>query len=235
MNENDPVESYLSRPENLVTALEVQRALKTLDNQGKDALGQPVAQLFSDGTNLRIARAIDQQITRIKRELLESFGLGLRQQLRIMMENSNTGERWELKLAYHEPWTRAYAGWGLYPKMDEDSADAPYLWACIQRTEDYMNSGISRSEKQSTRPLAWDSPAVVELQSRLKRRGLTGGSFWLGYESLYNFGEDDFYLKAAGDLDDLVLEVTNRFWGLFDETREIMEEANRMLSRWTPL
>lgn len=233
MSEEDPVTQYLSRADHLAVALDVERALVEWDKNKGKASDQQVAMVFADPENMRFARVIVNQAKSIKKHLLLRFGFAMHSEIERRLSESEFSDQWELKLDYHKEWTKAYAGSGIRPKLGSDILMFPYLYAVIQRTNDFINFGISRSEKRTKRPDFWLLQEVTSLESFLEKRNFKKNPFWLGYEQPYDLREDEIYLAAAAGTHSLIMELVDGFWDLFKETRDMMEKANQTLAEYS--
>ncbi len=231
MNNQDPITHFLMRADNLAIALETQRALDTLQKQGLDNLSKPVARILSDPENLRIAQAISRRIKPIKKELQCSFGAALHRQLEKLSVN-DLNNRWKLGKTSKE-WTKPYAGSSFLYIPESEKDDAPCLFVSIHRTNDFINLGISASENKELRGEYWQLQSVSALKTHLKKNGYKSHhQWWLGFKHLYNLYGDELYLTMTGNIDEVVQEAADATWKLFNETREMIEKANRDLAEF---
>lgn len=231
MNEPDPIIQYLSRPENLSIALDVEGALKAWDSKSPESTSESITSVLSNQENLVIARSIFQRTRRVKRTLLLSFGADLHRMLNELLQEENIERQWELRFQYHQEWTKPYAGSGLLPFRSEDAGESPYLYIIIQRTGNFVNFGISRSEPKGERPEYWQLSEVKVLESWLLGEEYYRHLWWLGYKHQFDLREDDIYLGMAGRRDELVKDTVEIFWDLFTRTRPMMEQANQAITQ----
>lgn len=226
-----PVLNYLARADNLAVALEAERVLAAWDNQPQEDVKEPVASLLSNRENLEIARAVVQRIKLIKNSLLVAFGAALNKDLEERLGASIYRDGWQIKPQYDRPWTRVYASTRLLQKRVNSGGsggETPCLRVSISRSEKYVNYGVSRSWNKKNWPAFWELSLFKQLETRLKRRGFR---FWISYNQLYDLREDEFWLAMSGSPQTLITRTTDAVWDIFDDTREMIEEANQALAR----
>lgn len=211
----------------MAIALATKRKLEHERNQ----ISEPIAQTLVDPRNLEIARAISQRVKPIKNQLLLDFGTKLHFRLGEKLKLENLNNHWK-QGKDSKDWTKTYASSSFWPIRDDERKDAPLLVAIIQRTNNFVNLGISRSEEKTKRPSYWEQKPVRDLEARLKKNGYDPHQWWLGYTHLYDLREDDLYLALAGNMDEIVEEAVGATWKLFSETREMIEKANQALAKF---
>lgn len=226
MSHQNSLRQFLARADHLATALDIQRSLAVWDNQ--PSKNSPIDKMFSDRENIIIARAIVQYIKPIQNNLLSRFGTALHQKLIELLEPSIYQMSWQLKNYYHNDWTKRYAGSGLFPKLKH--ANSPHLYILIQRNENKINLGICRSEDTKQRPTVWNLLLTKELEAYLVQHSFRRHSWWLGIKQHYDLREDELWLAASGNLDQLVDESARQIWQLLVDNYELLTKTNEALA-----
>ena len=170
MDLDDSINRYLSRADNLATGLDLERLLKKYYKGGQYNEDEQVAFLIADPDNSEIASAIVKRIRMIKKELMNSFGPATYNYLSVGLEQDSDKDKWILE-EENRMWSRSYAGIRVKPVLEEDVLEKPYLYFVLQRTDDFVNLGISRSEPRDDRPIYWSLPQIGAIDSHLRSRG----------------------------------------------------------------
>jgi hypothetical protein len=230
MSDTDELTRFLLRADRLATVFDIRRALEAWDKKPRDTVGPEVTNILSNQENMRVARLLARQLGPAKNTLLGEFGRALDERLSENRIAVGAEPYWKLVKDYHTSWTKMYAGRGLIQQIAQDPWKIPGVYVCIQRTQSYLNLGISRTFDKTKRP-EWEIDELLELEASLHRAGYKRGTFWVGHRALFNLDEDEFYLEMSGNREILITSLADDFWNLFTVNQTMLESTNQALGR----